>query len=103
MLGVNRFLSIFSRKKSGATISAEEAKNRLRIVLVGDRMALTPDEMTQMKDEIIAVISKYVNVDPDKLALNVEQRSLDNWLVADVPLVRIESHPRYNTGLEADS
>lgn len=103
MNGVNRFFSIFSRQRDQKPISAQEAKERLRGVLFSDRIALSPDQMAEMRNEIIAVISKYVNVDPDKVALNLEQRSLDNWLVADVPLLRIEDHPRFNTGEEADS
>jgi len=104
MNGVNRFFSIFYRQRDNkASISAEQAKERLLGVLFSDRIALSPDEMAEMRSEIIAVISKYVKVDPDKVALNVEQRSLDNWLVADVPLLRIENHPRFNTGEEADS
>ncbi len=68
---------------SGAT-----AKERLQLVLVTDRHHLPPEKLQQMKDEIIAVISKYVNISPDKVEINVEQRQRDNWLVADIPLLR---------------
>ena len=70
-------------KGSGAT-----AKQRLQLVLITDRSNLSPEKLQQMKDEIIAVISKYVNISPDKVAINVEQRERDNWLVADIPLLR---------------
>ena len=68
---------------SGAT-----AKQRLQLVLVTDRNNLPPEKLQQMKDEIIAVISKYVSISPDKVEINVEQRERDNWLVADIPLLR---------------
>ncbi len=68
---------------SGAT-----AKQRLQLVLVTDRNNLPPEKLQQMKDEIIAVISKYVSISPDKVEINVEQRQRDNWLVADIPLLR---------------
>ena len=72
-----------SNKGSSAT-----AKQRLQLVLITDRSNLSPEKLQQMKDEIIAVISKYVVISPDKVAINVEQRERDNWLVADIPLLR---------------
>jgi cell division topological specificity factor len=70
-------------KGSGAT-----AKQRLQLVLVTDRSNLSPEKLQQMKDEIVAVISRYVNISPEKVAINLEQRERDNWLVADIPLLR---------------
>ncbi|HLY27771.1 MAG TPA: cell division topological specificity factor MinE, partial [Aggregatilineales bacterium] len=64
------------------------AKQRLQLVLITDRSNLSPEKLQQMKDEIIAVISKYVSISPDKVAINVEQRERDSWLVADIPLLR---------------
>ncbi len=71
------------RKGSGRT-----AKERLQLVLITDRTNLPPERLQQMKDEIIAVIAKYVNVSPERVVINVEQRERDNWLVADIPLLR---------------
>ncbi|HVO43585.1 MAG TPA: cell division topological specificity factor MinE [Aggregatilineales bacterium] len=70
--------------------SGSTAKQRLQLVLVTDRSDLSPEKLKAMKDEIIAVISKYVNVASDKVEINVEQRQRDNWLVADIPLVKGE-------------
>jgi cell division topological specificity factor len=72
-----------ARKGSGKT-----AKERLQLVLITDRTNLPPERLMQMKEEIIAVIAKYVNVSPDRVVINVEQRERDNWLVADIPLLR---------------
>jgi cell division topological specificity factor len=68
--------------------SGSIAKERLQLVLVTDRSELTPEKMQQMKDEIIDVICKYVNVAREKVELNFEQRQRDNWLVADIPLLK---------------
>src|SRR5215831_16990947 len=88
---IDRILGRHATKGSGAT-----AKQRLQLVLVTDRSNLSPEKLQQMKDEIIAVISKYVNISPDKVAINLEQRERDNWLVADIPLLR-ELAPEPNT------
>jgi septum formation topological specificity factor MinE len=61
-----------------------------------------------MKDEIIAVISKYVPIAHDKVEIALEQRQRDNWLVADIPLLRgalrnapVESTPESPTADDA--
>lgn len=81
--------------RSGAT-----AKQRLQLVLVTDRNNLPPEKLQQMKDEIIAVISKYVKISPDKVVINVEQRQRDNWLVADIPLLRVPDTTSLHEGTE---
>jgi cell division topological specificity factor len=69
--------------------SGLKAKQRLQLVLVTDRSSIPPEKMQQMRDEIIAVISKYVRISAEKVELNLEQRQRDNWLVADIPLARV--------------
>jgi cell division topological specificity factor len=88
---------LLGRRNKG---SGALAKQRLQLVLVTDRSNLSPEKLQQMKDEIIAVISKYVNISPDKVAINVEQRERDNWLVADIPLLR-ELTPEPTSGDDA--
>ncbi len=77
------------RNQSG---SGTVAKQRLQLLLVTDRSQLSPETIQRMKDEIIAVISKYVPIAHDKVEINLEQRQRDNWLVADIPLLRNAQH-----------
>jgi cell division topological specificity factor len=86
-------------RRSSPDGSGKAAKQRLQLVLVTDRSDLTPEKMQAMKDEIMAVISKYVNVAKDKVEINVEQRQRDSWLVADIPLLA-DKEKAMNTGLE---
>ena len=72
--------------RSASPSSAKIAKERLQLVLVHDRLDLSPDKLQEMKDEILAVIAKYVRYDRDNVEITVEQRQRDNWLVADIPL-----------------
>jgi cell division topological specificity factor len=72
--------------RGGDTRSAKIAKERLQFVLVHDRLDLSPEKVRAMKDEIIAVISKYVHIDKSNVEITIEQRERDNWLVADIPL-----------------
>lgn len=66
--------------------SSQTAKERLKFVLVHDRMNLPPEQMQQMKEEILAVISKYVNVHRDSVDIALEQRDRNTQkIVAQIP------------------
>lgn len=77
--------------RNTAASSAKIAKERLQFVLVHDRLDLSPDKMREMEEEILQVISKYVNIDRSNVDITVEQRKRDSWLVADIPLTGDES------------
>ncbi|MFR7817605.1 MAG: cell division topological specificity factor MinE [Clostridium sp.] len=54
--------------------SSNVAKDRLKMVLVSDRANCSPDIMEQIKNDIIHVLSKYVDVDLDGLdRIKIEQ------------------------------
>jgi len=78
------FLSrLFGERKKSAAI----AKNRLAILIAHER---TPnsgrtDYIPAMKDELLQVISKYVNVNPD--AINIQFSKQDNYEVMEVNVV----------------
>ncbi len=59
----------FFRKKS----SGDLAKDRLKLVLVSDRANCSPDLMEQIKNDIIEVLSKYVEIDQKGLDIKIEQ------------------------------
>jgi cell division topological specificity factor len=43
--------------------------------------------LDQMKDEMIAVISRYVEIDPAGVEVMFDQSKRENRLVADIPVV----------------
>lgn len=49
----------------GGESSGEVARQRMRLVLIQDRIDLSPDKMEQMKREIWEVVSRYMVVDQD--------------------------------------
>jgi cell division topological specificity factor len=67
--------------------SAQTAKERLQFVLIHDRTDISPAVMEAMKDEIIAVISKHVNIDRSAVEINLTQQDRENRLVANIPLL----------------
>ena len=71
----------FGRKRS-----AENAKERLQLVLINDRTNLSSEELTQLKDELLQVISRHVAIDTAAVQIAVEHDGRSQRLVADIPL-----------------
>ena len=78
--------SFFDRVLGRAKKSANQAKERLKLVLIHDRTDLTPAALDMMKDELIAVISRYVQIDSSAVQIGVEQNGREQRLIADIPL-----------------
>lgn len=68
------------------TNSANEAKERLKLVLIHDRTDLTDGEVESMKNELLQVISRYVEIDPAAVKISMTQEGREQRLVADIPL-----------------
>ena len=62
------FADFFKKKSSGSV-----AKDRLKLVLVSDRANCSPELMEQIKNDIINVISKYVEIDAEGLDIKIAQ------------------------------
>jgi cell division topological specificity factor len=76
----------FFERLFGKKNSAESAKERLQFVLIHDRMDLTPAELDSLKDDLIATISRHVEIDAQAMQIGVEHDGRSQRLVADIPL-----------------
>ncbi len=47
------------------------AKDRLKLSIVSDRAGCSPETLEQIKNDVIAVISKYVEIDVEGLDIKV--------------------------------
>ena len=78
----------FFKKKSSGNI----AKDRLKLVLVSDRANCSPEIMEQIKNDIIRVISKYIEIDLEGLDIKITQTESDSnngsvpALYANIPI-----------------
>ena len=77
--------SLFDRL-TGRKRSAQSAKERLQLGLVHDRTDMTQVEMEALRDDLLAVISRHVNVDPDGVHIDLQRDGREQRLVADIPL-----------------
>ena len=63
----------------GSESSSDVARQRMRLVLIQDRIDLSPDKMDQMKQEIWEVVSRYMVVDDEFMEFEV--RRLDELVM----------------------
>ncbi|RMF02795.1 MAG: cell division topological specificity factor MinE [Chloroflexi bacterium] len=82
-------MSIFRRLFGQKESSSAQAKNRLKLVLVHDRVDLSPGKMELLKDELIKVISKYVEIDSDGIDISLSRNNEQSQLVANIPLLEV--------------
>ncbi len=78
------FKRLFGPSDSGAT-----AKQRLQLVLMTDHLALAPEMIDAMKRELVEVISRYVEVDRDKVEVDFERHDHALAMMANVPILGV--------------
>jgi cell division topological specificity factor len=76
----------FLNKLFGRKNSADSAKERLQLVLIHDRTDLTPAELDSLRDDLIATISRHVEIDTASMQFGVEHDGRSQRLVADIPI-----------------
>jgi cell division topological specificity factor len=78
--------SLFDRLTGHKPKSADQAKERLKLVLIHDRTDLTPEALANLQDELLQVISRYVEIDPATVHISMTQEGREQKLVADIPV-----------------
>ena len=67
-----RIKSLYNKKKS-----KEVAKDRLKILLISDRINCSPEMMEMIKKDIAKVLSRYIQIDPGKMEIEVSKRKIN--------------------------
>jgi len=86
------FKNILKRKSS-----REIAKDRLKILLISDRVNCSPEMMEMIKNDIAKVISKYMKIDTESMEIQITKtgnkgRALKNpTLYANIPILDLNS------------
>lgn len=89
-----KLMDFFRKKGSG-----EVAKDRLKLLLVSDRANCSPEIMEMIKNDIIAVISKYMDIDAQGLDIQITETESEGSngtvpaLFANIPIRDMKHRP----------
>ena len=97
---IMKFMKKFSKKSNNNSSSKDTAKERLHLVLMQDRANVSADFLDLMRQEIIDVIKKYIEVDEN--AIDVRLTNKENGdgtngapaLYANIPILNIKDEAR---------
>ena len=78
------FARVFGREDA----SKDVAKERLRLVLVHDRASLSPQALDDLKNDLLKVISKYLDIDQEGFQVDFSRHDESMALVANIPIKR---------------
>ena len=87
-------------KNNKETSSKDAAKERLHLVLMQDRANISADFLALMKQEIIEVIKKYIDVDENAIDVRLTNKSNDDGttgapvLYANIPIMSVKEEAK---------
>lgn len=81
----------FFKKKN----SSEIARDRLKILLISDRVNCSPEMMEMIKQDIANVISKYMKIDTESMEIQISKtgakgREITPMLYANIPILDLK-------------
>ena len=81
--------------------SAQKAKTRLQWGLIHDRTDISPQLLESLRVEMIAVLTKYMDIDESKIKMKLDHDECAVALVANVPVLRVKRGAAGATGNNA--
>ena len=94
------FNKLKKKEEKIATHSKEAAKERLHLVLMQDRANVSADFLELMKQEIIEVIKKYIDIDEGAIDVRLTNKENEDGtngapaLYANIPILNIKNEAR---------
>lgn len=74
-------------RRNGEDVRSK-AKDRMRQMLIHDRLELPPDRLASLEEELVAVVCRYFDIDRDTTHFDLQQYERKAALIANFPLVR---------------
>jgi cell division topological specificity factor len=79
----------FLKRLFRAQGSSETAKERLRLVLMTDHLELAPEMIETMKRDLVDLISRYVEVDRERIDVTFERQDRTLAMLANIPILSV--------------
>jgi cell division topological specificity factor len=79
---------VFAREEGSRAV----AKDRLRLVLIHDRADMAPEMMEALKNDMLRVISEYMDIDSEGFKVDFERHEDAMALVANIPIRAVKRH-----------
>ena len=74
-------MGVFETKKKASSVIV--AKDRLKVILVSDRVNCTPDALEKIKLELYKTISKYIDVAPQDFNVQISRTNIHITLTGE--------------------
>ena len=93
---IKNFFKKIGKKETVNTSSRDTAKERLHLVLMQDRANVSADFLDLMRQEIIEVIKKYIDIDESALDVRLTNQAKEDGtqgapvLYANIPILNIK-------------
>ncbi len=85
-MSISGLLSRFFGRETEVSTSKNTAKERLRLVLVHDRLDVSEGVMEQLREDLIATIGRYMDIDREALEVSLSREDGGVALVANIPV-----------------
>jgi cell division topological specificity factor len=82
----------FLRRFLGDKQSGQIAHKRMQFVLMHDRVDITPEIMEAVKNDIIKVLSRYMEIDNKSIKVDLEKGGDFMALISNVQIKRVYRH-----------
>jgi cell division topological specificity factor len=83
-------MSFFKNLSNNKPTPKEVAKDRLKLILIHDRGEIAPEVIEKIREEILEVISKYIDIQVDDVEISVnksdDQGENTSALIANIPI-----------------
>lgn len=81
------FNDLIKKWKSSKQTSSQAAKKRLKFAIVYDNLEVSDEILDSLKLDIIAVISKYFEIDKKGISLDIDRSDESSALVLNTPIL----------------
>ena len=70
--------------------SKDRAKSRLKLIIAHDRASINPDMMAAMREEILDVVARYVEVNREEMEFSLSNDQRMTSLTANLPIRQVK-------------